>query len=161
MTEKELGNALLRLDAAGPIVADPRVMTERILDRDRRRVRRLTWLTVGVWLFAAGLVLFLLVEFGLMLPELAKLKNPANPARVTPTQRETMVNELELGFKLSLVVISLTVGALSLAGLCTLGLVLATRRATLRQVNANLVEIGEQLKQLRQQRARQGDTLPK
>jgi hypothetical protein len=54
---------------------------------------------------------------------------------------------------MSTVLITFTVGALSLAGLCTFGLVIATRRATLRQVNANLVEITEQLKQLRQERA--------
>jgi hypothetical protein len=149
MTERDLGKALLQLDAAGPAVPDPRAMTDRILDRDRRRVRRLTWLTIGVWLLAAGLVLFLLVTFGLMFPALAKLKNPANPARVTPAQREMMLNELEIGFKVMSVAITFTVGVLALAALCTVGLVLATRRATLRQVNANLVEIGEQLKQLR------------
>jgi hypothetical protein len=176
MNEKELGRALLNLDAADRPPADSRALTDRVLNRDRRRVRIWTWLTVGTWLVAAGLVLFLLVVFGLIFPAQAKLRDdtgqnrwtpgpsaPAPPsapipgnakgqARLTPAQREQMQNDLEIAFKMSSVVITVTVGALALAGLFTLGLLLATRRATLRQVNANLAEITEQLKQLRQGR---------
>ena len=53
MSEKELGKALLDLDAlalAG--VPDARQQTWRVLERDRRRVRRLTDLTVAVWVLA-------------------------------------------------------------------------------------------------------------
>jgi hypothetical protein len=91
----------------------------------------------------------LLIAFGLILPARAKLKDPAYHNRTTPAQRENLQSELEKAFMLGSVVITFTVGALSLAGLCTFGLVMATRRATLRQVNANLVEITEQLKHLR------------
>jgi hypothetical protein len=37
-----------------------------------------------------------------------------------------------------------------LAAICTVLLILLSRRATLRQINASLLEISEQLKQLRQ-----------
>ncbi len=150
MNEKELGEALLRLDATTRPPADVRAMTDRVLTRDRRRVRVLTWLTGGTWLLAAVTILSLLVIIGLILPALAKLKDPAYQDRVTPAQREQLQDGLVKGLTMCLVVTIFTVGALSLAGLCTLGLVAATRRATLRQVNANLVEITEQLKQLRQ-----------
>jgi hypothetical protein len=177
MNEKDLGEALLRLDMSARPPADARALTDRVLARDRRRVRVLTWLTVGTWLVAATLVLFLLIGFGLIFPAMAKLRDESGQNRwkpgaaapgprsepvagddkgqnrFTPAQREQMQHDLEIAFKLSTVVITFTVGALSLAGLCTLCLVLATRRATLRQVNANLVEITEQLKQLRQERA--------
>jgi hypothetical protein len=149
VNEKDLGEALLLLDMSARPAADTRALTDQILARDRRRVRLLTWLTVGAWLVASGLILFLLVSFGLLFPAQAKLNDQAYQARITPTQREQMGHELEIAFKMSSVIITLTVGALSMAGLCTLGLVLATRRATLRQVNANLVEITDQLKQLR------------
>jgi uncharacterized membrane protein YbhN (UPF0104 family) len=149
MNEKELGRALLNLDAVTRPPSDTRALTDRILAGDRRRVRVLTWLTVGTWLVAAALVLFLLVAFGLIFPAMAKLKDDKFKDRTTPVQREQAERELEIAFKMSTVVITFTVGALALAGLCTFGLVLATRRATLRQVNANLVEITEQLKQLR------------
>ncbi|HEY1380451.1 MAG TPA: hypothetical protein VGF55_26860 [Gemmataceae bacterium] len=150
MNEKDFGDALLRLDMSARPPADARALTDRVLARDRRRVRVLTWLTVGTWLFAAAMVLFLLVAFGLIFPAQAKLKDEKFKDRITPAQREQAERELEVAFKMATVVITFTVGALSLAGLCTLGLVMATRRATLRQVNANLVEITEQLKQLRQ-----------
>ena len=150
MNEQELGRALLNLDAAVRPPADTRALTDRVLARDRRRVRVLTWLTVGTWLLAAALVILLLIAFGLILPARAKLKDPAYQNRTTAAQRDNLQSELEKAFMLGSVVITFTVGALSLAGLCTFGLVLATRRATLRQVNANLVEITEQLKQLRQ-----------
>src|SRR2546421_388890 len=58
MTEKELGKALLRLDAAGPAAPDPRVMTEHILARDRRRGRRRHWFTVGGWVMRGAVVGF-------------------------------------------------------------------------------------------------------
>jgi hypothetical protein len=51
--------------------------------------------------------------------------------------------------KLSIVLVTGSVLALLLAGAATVGLVFATRRATLREVNANLAEIAEQLKRLR------------
>jgi hypothetical protein len=46
--------------------------------------------------------------------------------------------------------ISFSVAVLALAALGTVLLIFASRRATLRQVNASLMVIGEQLKQLRQ-----------
>src|SRR5439155_4682324 len=72
MNEKELGEALLRLDTTTRPPADVRALTDRVLTRDRRRVRVLTWLTVGTWLVSAALVLFLLVAFGLIFPAQAK-----------------------------------------------------------------------------------------
>ena len=71
MNEKEFGDALLRLDMSARPAADTRALTDRVLARDQRRVRVLTWLTVGTWLVSAGLVLFLLVAFGLMFPAMA------------------------------------------------------------------------------------------
>jgi len=149
MNEKDFGDALLRLDMTIRPLGDARQLTDRVLSRDRRRVRVLMWLTVGTWLAAAVSVLFLLVAFALIFPALAQLNDEKAKDRITPDQRVQMERELEMAFKMGTVVITMTVGALTVAGLCTLALVAATRRATLRQVNANLVEISEQLKQLR------------
>ena len=55
MSEKELGEALLKLDAAALAgVPDQRQQVWRILERDRRRVRMLTWGVVLVWLLAGA-----------------------------------------------------------------------------------------------------------
>jgi magnesium-transporting ATPase (P-type) len=150
MTEKELGEALLHLDTTS--TPDPKILTARILTRDRRRVRVLTWVSVGAWLLAAGLVLLVLVWFALLMPLQAKLhqeeKQPTG--RVTAAERERLQHETEIAFKMGTVLTTMSVGVLSLAALSTTLLVLASRRATLRQVNANLVEMTDQLKQLRQ-----------
>ena len=150
MNEKDFGETLLRLDVAARPPADARALTDRVLARDNRRVRLLTWLTVGTGVLAGGLVLLLLIYFGLLFPMMAKLKDPAYQGRVTAAEREQMQEQLEVSFRMTSVVITMTVGALAVAGLCMFGLQAATRRATLRQVNANLAEISEQLKQLRQ-----------
>jgi hypothetical protein len=150
MTEKELGEALLHLDATS--TPDPKALTASILKRDRRRVRVLTWLSVGSWLLAAALVLFILVMFGFLFPLQAKLQQEAKQptGRITAAERERLTHEAEVAFRMGSVLITLAVGVLSLAALSTTLLVLASRRATLRQVNANLVEMTEQMKQLRQ-----------
>jgi hypothetical protein len=150
MTEKELGEALLHLDATS--TPDPKALTARILTRDRRRVRVLTWTSVGAWLLAVALVLYILVMFGLLFPLQAKLQQEAKQptGRVTPAEREQLQHDAEIAFKMGSVLITLAVGVLSLAALSTVFLVLASRRATLRQVNATLVDVSEQLRQLRQ-----------
>jgi hypothetical protein len=58
MTEKELGKALLNLEVTpAPEALDPRQLTQRILDRDRRRIRRLAVLASVFWvLTAAGVI---------------------------------------------------------------------------------------------------------
>jgi hypothetical protein len=48
------------------------------------------------------------------------------------------------------VLIALSVAIMAVATLATVILILVSRRATLRHINAGLVEIGEQLKQVRQ-----------
>src|SRR5437667_187014 len=104
MTEKELGKALLNLDAA----TDPRVLTARILERDRRRVRLWTGVTVGTWLLAAALVLLVLVMFGFLMPMQAKLQGDEWKGRVTPVEREQLLHTLELGFKKGMVTTTLS-----------------------------------------------------
>jgi hypothetical protein len=151
MGEKELGRALLELDAASLAgVPDVRQLTWRVLERDRRRVRRLTWLTVGVWLLAVGLVLLVLVWFGLLFPAQAKLAQEVEAGKVPEARRAQLQRQLQVSFQMGTVVIALSVSVLALAALCTVLLVFASRRATQRQVNAGLLEVSEQLKQLRQ-----------
>src|SRR5262249_12743277 len=135
MNEKDLGKALLDLDAVtGSLAPDPRVLTARILERDRRRVRLLTWLAVGSWVLAAALVVFLLVMFGLLFPKMAQAHAEAKamaelqkPLAATekavpndaPAPWERVQYSLEVAFRMSSVGITLAVGVLALAALCT------------------------------------------
>jgi hypothetical protein len=60
-----------------------------------------------------------------------------------------MQRELFISFQMGTLIIAFSVFIATLAAFLTVILIFATRRATLRQVNANLTEICEQLRQMR------------
>jgi hypothetical protein len=153
MSEKELGRALLDLDSqklAG--VTDAREQTWKILERDRRRVWWLTALTVTLWAAAFAMVLAMFVAFGLIFPLQAKLRDDAQLARVglTPADRDVAQFKAQMMFQMGVVGVTFSVALLGIAALATILLVLASRRATLRQINASLLEISQQLRELKQ-----------
>jgi hypothetical protein len=150
MTEKDLGRALLALDADKLAGADTRQQTWKILERDRRRVWWLTAITIALWAAAILMVLGMLVAFGLVFPLQAKLRDPAELARLPPEMRQDAQFKAQVAFQMVTVGVTVSVGILAMAALATILLVLATRRATLRQINASLLEISQQLKELRQ-----------
>jgi hypothetical protein len=163
MSTKDLARALLHLDAGQEsLLPDPRQLTRDILRRDRQRVRLLAVLTGLLWLLAAA-GLFLLVlslhwyirsvriqEF-----EGKHLTRDSQAAPKDPQGKKPfplIQPYLETGMlHHSIPVIAGSVVALFLAAFCTILLVLSSRRATLRQLNANLIEICDQLKQMRRQ----------
>ncbi len=154
MSDKELSRALLDLDAlalAG--AADPRAATMKILDSDRRRVWWWSAITISFWIVALLMVLWMLVALGLLMPFEAHLRDPEQVARVgmTPEVREMAELKAHIISRMITVGITVSVGILALAAGSTVFLVLASRRATLRQINASLLEISEQLKALRKQ----------
>jgi hypothetical protein len=134
-------------DLAG--VPDARQLTWLVLDRDRRRERLLTGLTLASWFVALGLVLLAFVGFGLLMPMQAKLVHEAQVGRLGQADLQTAWHKSQAVAEMITLGIAAAVGMLGIAALCTVFLIRATRRATLRQINASLVEISEQLKQLR------------
>lgn len=143
MTENDLGRALLDLDVAPPAPLDPRQLTRQVLDRDRRRLRRLAAAAVAFWVVTAAGVLGA-CPFYLMLI--------APRLRAYHAGRATLADDWHawatVGEWAAYWLLGCTLSCL-LAALCTVALVVLSRRATLRQINAGLVEISEQLKQLR------------
>jgi ABC-type Fe3+ transport system permease subunit len=141
MTERQLSKALLQLDTAPPAsTLDPRHLAENIIGRDRRKLRWLTGLAAVFWtLTAAGLVWFSTVYLMFVAPRLqaygagrAQLENDWNDwARAGDLAAKSLLA---------------CIFALLLAAVCTILLVLHSRRATLRQVMVGLVEISKQLK---------------
>lgn len=155
MNEKELGKALLRWDASQPPGVpepDPRLLTARIIDRDKRRVRWLAGFTIILWLLAAT---------GICGPIIFYLLFIQPRYHGTISRIEKQIGVLDSGVvksskilldvaEWSISIMTLSLGAMILAAFLTVLLVFLSRRATLRQMNANLIEIAEQLKQLRQ-----------
>jgi hypothetical protein len=154
MNEKQLGSALLNWDATGtPPGQDPRQMVANLLRRDARRVRWLAAGTVFFWMIsAAGIPLFFILFLNFVYPKMETLISETITHRrgVDPSRLEAAGQVLlAITWKLSVVLVTGSVIALLLAACMTVMLVFASRRATLRQVNANLAEISEQLKRLR------------
>ena len=143
MTEKDLGRALLDLDVTPPAPPDPRQLTRQVLDRDRRRLRRLSALTIALWVVTAAGVLGACPFYLMMV---------APRLRAYHAGRANLANDwyawATVGEWAAYWVLACTLSCL-LAALCTVALVVLSRRATLRQINAGLVEISEQLRQLR------------
>jgi hypothetical protein len=145
-SDQKMGEALLQLDlapAARPAVGQ----VERIIESDRRRVRWLTRLTIALWIMAALGAVLIFVGGGLVFPMIAKLLKQAGEGSLDrPDTPFLMLAKLTA---MTMVVGCLSFVTLVAAGLATVLLVFRSRRATLRQINANLLQISEQLKQLR------------
>jgi hypothetical protein len=150
MSEKELGRALLHLDAGLYGLLDVKEMTRRVLERDRRRVWWLTALTVVLWVVALAMVLGVFIAFALLFPLQAKLMQEIERGKITAADRERAQFKSQVAGNMINLVMAGSVGVLGLAALGTVLLVVASRRATLRQVSASLLEISEQLKRLRE-----------
>jgi hypothetical protein len=153
MNEKELGDALLRFTPAGPTLGnpgDPAFLLGRVLDRDRRRVRMLTGATILLWIVAAaGIPLFFVLYVTFIQPKAVDVLQEIITHRrgyPVPELANTANQVLFITLKLGIVLVTGSVFTLLLAACATVMLVFAARRATLRQVNANLAEISEQLR---------------
>jgi hypothetical protein len=144
MTEKELGKALLNLDLVpAPAAPDPRQLTQKILERDRKRIRLLAGLATLFWvLTTVGIVCLCPFYVMIVAPRLRAYQ--AGRAQLEKDWNDwAMVGDWAVYWILACII------SLLLAAICTVLLILLSRRATLRQINASLVEISEQLKQLR------------
>jgi hypothetical protein len=154
MSEKELGRALLDLDAqrlAG--VGDTREQTWKILERDRNRVWWWTAITFSLWGLAIFMVLLMMVHYALIFPLQAKLQQEEELVRigaVTEQQQRVAQFKAQILFQMATVGVTVSVGITCLAVLSSVLLGRASRRATLRQINASLLEISQQLKDLKQ-----------
>jgi hypothetical protein len=146
MSEKEIGRALLR----GEEPIDVQAMTRRVLRRDRRRVGVLSIICFAAWM---GVVM---VPWSVILPAMAKIGVTAAAMNGLPgaqdaqsAQRQQYMleaaEELKNG---TLLAFFTSIGSMFVAAVCTVLLIVVSRRATLRQVNARLAEISEQLGRL-------------
>ncbi|HWB13722.1 MAG TPA: hypothetical protein VG826_31140 [Pirellulales bacterium] len=143
MSDKDLGKALLKLDLTPPEAA-AHVQVDRIVEEDRRRMQWLTRLAVALWILAAAGVLSIAIGSGFVFPAIAKALNE---------RAENEAGEVHFLMLTKLAAACILLGSLSFvvlvaAGLATVVLVYRSRRATLRQINANLLQISEQLKAL-------------
>ena len=150
MNEKELGRVLLKLDASNLAgVPDAKQQTWRVLERDRRRVWWVTAMTLVTWLLGVALVIWVFVAAGFIMPKHAKLMMDIQQGKIeAPTRDHVAAFHQKFTMMMALGTAG-AVGVLAMAALCTLLLIRVSRQATLRQVNASLLTISEQLRQQR------------
>lgn len=154
MTNSDLSRALLDLDSqtlSG--LTDAREQTWKIIERDRRRVWWWSAATIVLWASAILMVLAMLIAYALVFPFQAHLRQEQEVARLglTPEQLKEAQHQGQVMFQMVTVGVTVSVGLTCLAVLASLLLSRASRRATLRQINASLLEISQQLKELKQQ----------
>jgi hypothetical protein len=145
MSDKTAGEALLNLNLTPPAVPTA-VDIERIIEMDRRRIRWHTRITVGLWVLAFLGALAIFIGGGFVFPMIAKMLKQADEGSIDEANTPFLMLA-----KLTAMCIacgSLSFALLVAAGLATVLLVFRSRRATLRQINANLLQISEQLRHL-------------
>jgi hypothetical protein len=166
MLDKNVGDALLRLDLS-PQGDPPTAQVERIIDADHRRVKRWTRIAIALWILAALGAIFIFILGGLAFPVIAKLlmeeKHVAAAGKDAPAEKNEIADKTvddegpldnprtPLTVLAKLVAMCMVFGTASFmilvfAGLATVLLLLRSRSATLRQINATLLQISEQLK---------------
>ena len=151
MLDKDVGDALLKLDLT-PHTEAPTAQIERIIETDRRRVRRWTRISIALWILAALGAIGIFVMGGLAFPLIAKLVQEAEVEGLQDAEVPNLANpDTPFLVLAKLVAMTMVFGTASFmvlvcAGLATVLLLVRSRSATLRQINANLLQISEQLK---------------
>jgi hypothetical protein len=159
-----LADALLAIDSRMPTSsAEGREVAKRALRRDRRRVRVLTWMTIGFFLLTViGICLSVywyhikvvsnMNRFGQDVNELgAQIKNlEPEPSKRSPQTTIAMdaagaCYALYCSQLAGVLGISALFAVMLAAAVCTVLLIMATRGATLRQIQASLLVLSEQL----------------
>lgn len=171
MLDKNVGDALLKLDLS-PQTDPPSSQVERIIDADQRRVKRWTRIAVALWIVAALGAVLIFIMGGLAFPAIAKAIMEENEAAVAVGSKKTAAADHGTDAKwgtleepntpflmlaklnaMCMVFGTASFMILVFAGLATVLLLLRTRSATLRQINANLLLISEQLKSVPSEKA--------
>ena len=149
MNENEIGTGLAKLDALRGEDSD-RHLARKVLQRDRGRVWLLTGLALLFWAIAgAGVFFVVYVAIVHLYPKQQQLMNAYAIGNLPKEQLIEIQASHFRAVQICTLVVAAAFIATILAALCTLLLTLVSRQATLRQINANLVEIFEMLEQQR------------
>jgi type II secretory pathway component PulF len=140
MSDERLGEQLLRQNERVPATV-PTIVDE-ITRRERRRVRVWAIATGALWVLAVAYLLGLLWFYMVLLHP--RFHEFLTSEETGPAQMQEFARVLISWFKALLVWPVL----LFAAAACTTIFTLASRRATLRQIQASLADISEQLKGL-------------
>jgi hypothetical protein len=143
MIEKELGKALLR----GEEPIDLGSLTQKVLKRDRRRIWILGIVSVIAWMMVV------MLPWATILPMLAKvIEHQADAGNATTLaasdQNAQSLRLAQIVKQGTMATFFGSIASMFVAAVCTVLLIILSRRATMRQVNLRLAEISAQLANL-------------
>lgn len=149
MSENTFKNELLKQN--GKSAVDEEVSRlHRTIEAEQRRVRRLVWWTIGVWV-----IWILMISVSLVMPMVLSRTNAPPPAATTlPINPPPAHHPIHSGWEAALGVIVgvLIVGVffgLPIAGVILVVMLILTRRtASMNQIRASLAAIDAQLRQM-------------
>lgn len=136
MPDNEFRDALLR--GQGDI--DAHAIADRVGRRDRRWIRSLAALCIFAWMMVV------MAPWAVALPELGRLER-ARSEPATLHYGDQTWQSIQTEHAVMITFIS-SLAFMAMAAICTVALILLSRRATLRQINARLAELSAQLKSL-------------
>jgi hypothetical protein len=143
MNEKEMGKALLR----GEEPIDLGSLTQKVIQRDRRRIWILGIVSVIAWMMVV------MLPWATILPMLAKViehqADAGNASTLAASDRGAQSLQLAQIVKQGTMATFFgSIASMFVAAVCTVLLIILSRRATMRQVNLRLAEISAQLANL-------------
>ena len=136
MSDKDIGQAMLRSEDQ----IDHQALTDQVLWRDRRRLWSLGIVCVIAWMAVV------MLPWATIMPMLAKVTGESDAGRPLFVGEPKDVAEVVRVGTIATFIGS--VASMFVAAVCTVALIILSRRATLRQVNARLQEISVQIKRL-------------
>jgi hypothetical protein len=139
-SEENLGDRLVEQDEKATAIATP--IVDQIARRERRRVRCWAVATGVLWIVTAAYLLGLLCVYMVFLHP--RFNEFLTSEKTGPAQMQEFA-PVFISWLKALLVWPLLLFA---AAACTTIFTLASRRATLRQIQSNLTQISEQLKAL-------------
>jgi hypothetical protein len=154
MTPGDFHSAFERLISKDlPPPPDPYRLAREVVDRDQRRTRWLAALSVACWLLAAAGMLLLLYGLDRLVIFIRiadwNVATGVHPASQPLTRWESQMFRGTQFIHRSIPWVAGAVVALMLATMFTVWLVFSSRRATFNRINISLIEISEQLRQMR------------
>ena len=165
MTQQNFNSAFQHLMYAQLPPPNPHQIAMDIVRRDRWRVRLLAILSLICWLIAtAGMLLLvyglnkLVIYIRIADSPVAQSARPSEPVTMSLSpQTVQMLNGTSL-LHHSLPLVAGSIAAFMLAALFTVMLVFSSRKATLNHINMSLVQMSQELLQMRQ--AQQAGSAP-
>jgi hypothetical protein len=152
MEKKALADALLALDGrTATSTAEDRALAQRVLRRDRLRVRLLTAATIVFFLLAViGVYSFFHLIIAEVRPKIFESLDEIFRQDLTRADQATLalLQDLQISQAKSIFRASAAIAALLVSAVCTVLLVLATRRTTLRQIQISLMVLSERIEQI-------------